>query len=196
MEELINNYLKMDIATLKSTDVKALSDLICLLLDCLYNERKIYVFGNGGSGSTASHMQNDFNKALFEKTDKKFDVSCLNDNMSTFSAIANDEGYDEVFRYQLDGRIKKNDVVIAISGSGNSKNVINAVNLAKAHGATIVGFTGFDGGELKKLSDISIHANINNMQVAEDIHLCMEHLIVNTLYEKLGKRKYKKLERR
>ena len=196
MKKLIDNYFKMDFEALNSIDKKELSKVMCLLIDCLYKNRRIYVFGNGGSGSTASHLQNDFNKALFEKTDKKFDVICLNDNIPTLLAIANDEGYDEIFRYQLDGKIKKDDVVIAISGSGNSKNIINAVMLAKECGATVIGMTGFDGGILKTLADYNLHAKINNMQVAEDVHLCLEHLIINTFYERFGKRKYKKLERR
>lgn len=196
MKKLIDNYFNMDFEALNSIDKKELSKVMCLLIDCLYKNRRIYVFGNGGSGSTASHLQNDFNKALFEKTDKKFDVICLNDNIPTLLAIANDEGYDEIFRYQLDGKIKKDDVVIAISGSGNSKNIINAVMLAKECGATVIGMTGFDGGKLKTLADYNLHAKINNMQVAEDVHLCLEHLIINTFYERFGKRKYKKLERR
>ena len=179
----INKYLEDEITTIKKLDVNKINEFINILIDCLENNRRVFIFGNGGSGSTASHMTSDFNKALFKKTDKTFNFICLNDNAALFSAIANDEGYQEVFRYQLKQRLTKNDVVIALSGSGNSKNIINAVEYAKEIGATVVGFTGYDGGKLKKLSDISLDVNINNMQISEDIHLYFEHMIINIFYQ-------------
>lgn len=179
----INKYLEDEITTIKKLDVNKINEFINILIDCLENNRRVFIFGNGGSGSTASHMTSDFNKVLFKKTDKTFNFICLNDNAALFSAIANDEGYQEVFRYQLKQRLTKNDVVIALSGSGNSKNIINAVEYAKEIGATVVGFTGYDGGKLKKLSDISLDANINNMQISEDIHLYFEHMIINIFYQ-------------
>lgn len=153
--------------------------------DCLKQERNIYIFGNGGSSATASHFQNDFNKGVSEHTEKKFRFTCLNDNVATMMAVANDIGFDEVFRFQLQGKLKSSDVIFAISGSGNSKNVINAVEYAKEQGCTIVGLTGYDGGKLKELSDISLHAPIKSMQITEDIHMIFDHLMMSVFYKTL-----------
>ena len=147
------------------------------------NERNIYIFGNGGSSATASHFQNDFNKGISEYTKKKFRFICLNDNIPTIMAVANDIGFDEVFRFQLQGKLEPDDVVIAISGSGNSKNVINAVEYAKEVGCTIVGLTGYEGGKLKKLSNISLHVPIKSMQITEDIHMILDHLMMSIFYK-------------
>ena len=149
------------------------------------------MIGNGGSGSTASHIANDFNKAIFQNTNKVFNFICLNDNMPLVLAIANDEGYEEIYRYQLTDRLTKDDVIIALSGSGNSKNIINAAMYAKSIGALVIGFTGYDGGELKQLADISIDTFIDNMQITEDIHLILEHMIISIFLDTYGKREYK-----
>lgn len=190
-QKKVNTYLGQEIATLRDLDTLSINKVINVLDECLTKGKKVYVFGNGGSGSTASHMANDFNKTLFEKTDKVFNFICLSDNMPLTLAIANDEGYDEIFRYPLIDRLTKDDVVIAISGSGNSKNVINAVEYAKKVGALVIGFTGYDGGKLKQLSDVSVDTNINNMQITEDIHLIIEHMMISIFMETYGVRKYK-----
>lgn len=100
-------------------------------------------------------------------------------------AIANDIGYEEVFRFQLRNNLEENDVLVAISGSGNSHNVIRAVEYAKEHGCKIIGLTGFSGGKLKELSDISLHAPVNSMQVTEDIHMIFDHLMMSIFYKYL-----------
>ena len=94
-------------------------------------------------------------------------------------AVANDFCFEEVFRYQLKGRLKPTDVIMAISGSGNSKNVINAVSYAKELGCTVIGLTGFNGGKLKQLSDISLHVPVDDMQITEDIHMVFDHLMMS-----------------
>lgn len=179
----IKDYLALEIQVLKSLDIDAIKETICLLEDCMENERNIYIFGNGGSSATASHFQNDFNKGISEYTKKKFRFICLNDNIPTIMAVANDIGFDEVFRFQLQGKLEPDDVVIAISGSGNSKNVINAVEYAKEVGCTIVGLTGYEGGKLKKLSNISLHVPIKSMQITEDIHMILDHLMMSIFYK-------------
>lgn len=181
----IRDYLALEIKVLSSLDIEAIDETLCLLEDCLKQERNIYIFGNGGSSATASHFQNDFNKGVSEHTEKKFRFTCLNDNVATMMAVANDIGFDEVFRFQLQGKFKSSDVIFAISGSGNSKNVINAVEYAKEQGCTIVGLTGYDGGKLKELSDISLHAPIKSMQITEDIHMIFDHLMMSVFYKTL-----------
>ena len=110
---------------------------------------------------------------------------CLNDNIATVMAIANDISYDAVFEFQLLGKVMKDDVVIGISGSGNSPNVLKAIESAKAVGATTVGLTGFDGGKLKQIVDLSLHVPVMSMQVTEDIHMMFDHLMMSAFYKKI-----------
>lgn len=189
----INDYISLEIETLKKLDVNAINEALNLLMETAKNHKRIYVFGNGGSSATASHIQNDFGKGVSEYVEDKFRFQCLSDNVPTVMAIANDIGFEEIFRFQLRGVIEPGDVVIAISGSGNSANVINAVEYAKEQGNKIIGMTGFSGGKLKELSDISLHAPINSMQVTEDIHMIFDHLMMSMFYQHLcGKNHLKK----
>ena len=182
----ISAYLEHEIATIQKLDVEQINRALNLLLTAFENGNTVYIFGNGGSSATASHYQNDFNKGVSEHTEKKFNFLCLNDNVATVMAGANDIGFEEVFRFQLRGHLKPGDVVMAISGSGNSRNVINAVEYAKEQGNQVIGLTGFDGGMLKRLSDVSLHAPINSMQVTEDIHMIFDHLMMSVFYKALA----------
>lgn len=182
-KENIRNYLAKEIEVINELDIDAIDAVMNLLEETFEKEKMIYVFGNGGSAATASHYQNDFNKGISEYTKKKFRFLCLNDNIATLMAIANDIGYDDVFRFQLDGHLAKGDIVIAISGSGNSKNVIKAVEYAKTCGNKVVGITGFSGGKLKELSDLSLHVPIKSMQITEDIHMVFDHLMMSIFYK-------------
>ena len=183
--ELIETYLEQEIDMLKRIDVSAVNEVLNLLEAGMKREATIYVFGNGGSAATASHFQNDFNKGVSEHIDKKFRFLCLNDNIATIMAVANDIGYEEVFRFQLQGKIKKGDILMAISGSGNSPNVINAVEYGKKQGCKVVGLTGYSGGRLKELSDISLHVPINSMQITEDVHMIFNHLMMSVFYKSM-----------
>lgn len=181
----ITRYIEDEIAVLHTLDIDTLNDVLNLLENALENENEIYIMGNGGSAATASHFQNDFNKGISEHIEKKFRFVCLNDNVSTVMAIANDIGYDEVFRFQLRGRLRPGDVVIGISGSGNSQNVINAVEYAKECGNSVVGITGFGGGKLREMADYSLHVPVNSMQITEDIHMVFDHLMMSIFYREL-----------
>ncbi len=182
----INTYLEHEIDTLKALDVNEINAALNLLLETFENGNTVFVFGNGGSSATASHFQNDFNKGVSEHTEKKFNFQCLNDNVATVMAVANDIGFDEVFRFQLIGHMRPGDVALAISGSGNSKNVLNAVEYAKSQGAKVIGLTGFGGGKLKELSDVSLHVPVNSMQITEDIHMVFDHLMMSIFYRSLA----------
>ena len=177
----IKAYLQKEIGILQALDVDAINDAMNLLLETFEQEKNIYIFGNGGSAATASHYANDFNKGISEYTEKKFRFLCLNDNVPTVMAIANDIGYEEIFRFQLKGRLALGDIVIGISGSGNSQNVINAVEYAKAQGNKVIGITGYNGGKLKPLADISLHAPVDDMQITEDVHMIFDHLMMSVL---------------
>ena len=181
----IRDYLALEIELLKKLDVEQINAALNLLDETRQKKGRIYICGNGGSAATASHFQNDFNKGVSEYIDVPFRFHCLNDNVATLMAIANDIGYEEVFRFQLRNNLEENDVLVAISGSGNSHNVIRAVEYAKEHGCKIIGLTGFSGGKLKELSDISLHAPVNSMQVTEDIHMIFDHLMMSVFYKYL-----------
>ncbi len=179
----ISKYIQDEKGVLDRLNVVAINEAMNLLEKTLEREGTVYIFGNGGSSATASHYQNDFNKGISEHTDKKFRFSCLNDNVATLMAVANDIGFEEVFRFQLLGKLRPEDIIIAISGSGNSQNVINAVEYAKEQGNKIIGLTGYSGGKLKRLSDISLHVPVNSMQITEDIHMVFDHMIMSIFYK-------------
>ncbi len=181
MKEAIDNYFDLLKQSVDGLDRNAIISFVDLLLKARKNGNNIYIMGNGGSASTASHFTCDFNKGLSYKKDIRFKMICLNDNIATMLAYSNDLGYENVFVEQLKNFLKKDDVVIGISGSGNSENVLKAIEYANSVNAKTVGITGFDGGKLKNIVDISIHTNINNMQVAEDVHMTICHMLYSIM---------------
>ena len=184
-QSAIKDYIEYEKKILDMLDTEAIEKAILLIERTAETSGRVYIFGNGGSAATASHFQNDFNKGLSENLEKKFDFRCLSDNVATITAIANDIGYDEIYREQLKGRLKEGDVVFAISGSGNSANIINAVRYALDKKIPVIGLTGYDGGELAKICDVSVHVPVMSMQMAEDIHMIMDHLMMAVLYRQL-----------
>ena len=182
----IKDYLELEIKILSELNQKEINNAMNLLEETREKGSNVYVFGNGGSAATASHMENDFNKGVSEKLKKKYRFHCINANMATIMAIANDNGYACVFEQQLENKITEDDVVIAISGSGNSENVVRAVKYAKKQGCKVIGMTGYSGGELKKLSDISLHVPLDNMQITEDIHIIFNHMMMYILSGELS----------
>lgn len=178
----IKDYIGLEIQVLQQLDVEKINAALNLLDETRLKKGRIYICGNGGSSATASHFQNDFNKGVSEYIETPFRFHCLNDNIATLMAIANDIGFEEVFRFQLRGNLAPDDILIAISGSGNSANVINAVEYAKAQGNKVIGLTGFSGGKLKALSDISLHVPVQSMQVTEDIHMIFDHMMMSIFY--------------
>lgn len=183
----IKEYYEREIECIKRFNLDDFNEAMNAILDTYENGGMIYVCGNGGSAATASHMQNDFNKGISEYVDKKFNFYCLSDNVSTMMAVANDIGYEEVFRFPLLGKITDNDLFIGISGSGNSKNVINAAEYAKECGAKVLGITGYSGGKLKEIADYRMHVDENDMQIAEDLHMTFDHMMMKILYNYLTK---------
>lgn len=181
----LEQYIATEIEVMKKLDIEAINTAMNLIWDTFEREGTIYIFGNGGSASTASHFQNDFNKGISEYTDKKFRFNCLSDNISTLTAIANDISYEDVYSEQLKGRMKENDIVIAISGSGNSKNIIKAVEYAKTQKNAVIGITGYSGGVLKQLADVSLHVPIDDMQITEDVHMMFDHMMMSVFCKRI-----------
>lgn len=185
----IKKYLKLLEKNISALDIRDVNQAANVILSAYDNGNTIFTMGNGGSGTTASHIVCDFNQGVSARLSRKFKVMCLNDNMSSVSAIANDIRYDAIFREQLKNFLTPGDVVIAISVSGNSGNIIQAVEYANKHGASTIGLCGFDGGRLKKTAKYSIHVNVNDMKVAEDIHSIVSHILMKTLGARLSKRR-------
>jgi D-sedoheptulose 7-phosphate isomerase len=151
--------------------------------------RVVYTFGNGGSASLASHLACDLGKGTaYCNGGKRFRVLALTDNLTTLTAWANDSSYEDVFSEQLRSFVQPQDVAFAISGSGNSKNVLNALQVAREAGATTLGISGFQGGQMKSLCDICVVVPSNNMQIIEDIHLAMAHSIFRMVYSRMSRR--------
>lgn len=142
------------------------------------NGKRVFICGNGGSASTASHFECDFNKGISYDQEVKYDFECLSDNVPMMMAIANDVGYDEIFVTPLKNKLKTGDILIGISGSGNSENIVRAINYANEIGAITVGITGYCGGRVKELSKYNLHVDIDNMQIVEDIHLMLNHMMM------------------
>ncbi len=179
--EIIQDYISTLQLTMDQLPRQAIADVVDLLQQARTKGNQVFILGNGGSASTASHFACDLAKNTRQEGQPHFRVIGLTDNMAMFSALANDEGYENVFSEQLASLVRPGDIVIAISASGNSKNVIKAAEAAHRHEATVIGFTGFDGGCLRQLANLNIHVNSNIIEHVEDIHLMLEHLIVKTI---------------
>jgi D-sedoheptulose 7-phosphate isomerase len=174
----ITEYIHKEIEMLNNLDYLAINTVINVLEATREYNTTVYICGNGGSAATASHFVCDFNKGVSLNQDKKYNFICLNDNVPSMLAIANDCGYDQVFIKQLEGKIKPEDILFCISGSGNSKNIVLAAEYAKTIGSIVIGVTGYDGGALYQLADYHLHVPIDNMQITEDIHLIFDHLMM------------------
>ena len=183
MEQFIRSYVKKLTNLLDNIDIKSISEIIETIDN---HQGKIYIVGNGGSAATASHMVNDLGVGLARRDIKYLDIESLSDNSSVCTALANDIGYENIFSMQLKNKIKTNDIIIAISCSGNSENIIKAVKYAKLQKAVIISMTGFDGGELKNLSDINFHINTESGEygLVEDMHMILDHIIYSYYIEK------------
>jgi D-sedoheptulose 7-phosphate isomerase len=179
----IKAYLRHLGKSLSHLPVGDLAKVVLVLDGARTINASVYTFGNGGSGATASHFASDLNKGAINKNKPRFRAVCLNDNVPALTAWANDVDYGTVFAEQVENFVRKGDVVIAISGSGNSPNVIGGVELAREKGAYTIGFTGFDGGLLRDKVDIAIVVQSDIMEQVEDIHLVLEHIITTCLRE-------------
>jgi D-sedoheptulose 7-phosphate isomerase len=177
----IDAYFAKLKSTVDAMSRQEINGFLSLLEEARDSGRTIFIMGNGGSAATASHYACDFNKGLSYGKDKRFRFVCLNDNVPTLTAYANDVGYDEVFREQLRNFLSPRDLVIGVSGSGNSKNVLAAIEYANSVGAETVGLSGFDGGALKRIAKHCVHVPVDNMQITEDVQMVLDHLIYSIL---------------
>jgi D-sedoheptulose 7-phosphate isomerase len=182
-KEFLTNYLDEQSSCLRelSKNTSLLESIIEKLLDARSSDSLVITIGNGGSASTASHFTADLLKTAIMKDQKRFQSLCLTDNIPVMTAWSNDVSYDEIFKEQLKNFIKKNDVLVAFSGSGTSKNVVKALELAKKSGAYLIGFTGMSGGDFKEICDICIKVPSTNMLTIESFHIMLCHVITSCI---------------
>jgi D-sedoheptulose 7-phosphate isomerase len=179
MKDFLKEYKKQLIDRIECIDESVMSSVALEMVRASKNKNRIFIIGNGGSAATASHIVNDFGAGLKRRGLLCLDIVSLSDNVSTITALSNDIGYNEIYINQLEGVIKKKDILIAISCSGNSENIIKAVKYSKRNNATIIGLTGFNGGELRELSDINFHVQTDDGEygIVEDIHMVFDHIL-------------------
>lgn len=184
-ETQIKEYLLKLSETVNKISVKDVEQCSKVLLQAYENQKNIFICGNGGSAATASHFACDINKGVSYGLDKRFKIMALTDNLATISAYSNDVNYDFIFLEQIKNFYNPGDVLIGISGSGNSMNVLKAIEFVNENEGVTIGWTGFQGGKLKEVSQFSINANIDDMQISEDIHMTLVHLMMKVLRKKL-----------
>jgi len=179
--EQIKAYFEREKKALDSINKEDLSLVMNVLEQARMDGRQVFVFGNGGSAATASHYCCDFNKGISMGKDKRYKLICLSDNVPTLMAYSNDISYGEVFVEPLKNFFQSGDVVLGISGSGNSMNVVKAIEWAKANGGVTIAFTGFSGGKMKQLAEYNVHIAIDDMQITEDLHMVLDHCMMKIL---------------
>lgn len=162
---------------------KQLSHMVEMFLEARRNKKTIFIMGNGGSGSTASHFACDLAKGTIASGATRFRAIALTDNMPQILAWANDTSYENIFVEQLRNLMEEGDIVLGISVSGESLNVIKALEYANEHGAKTIAWTGFGGGKLKDIAEMTIIVPSKSMQCCEDIHLILEHLLTSMIRE-------------
>ena len=190
-------YRDREIEVYKRIDLESVNTVMNVLEEARLTGRHIFICGNGGSSATASHYTGDFNKGVnmgllgvgrhctdgIPRAEKMngiplYNFECLSDNIPTMMAVSNDESYAEVFRFPLSVKMKAGDVVIGISGTGNSANVVNAMEYAKEHGGITIAIVGYNGGRMKEIADYNINVEINDMQIVEDLHMVLDHMMM------------------
>ena len=188
-EHYYKGYHKYLSKLLHNLDYKVLEEITKVILEKSRDGQAIFLVGNGGSAATATHFATDLIQCSQPEAGLCFRAISLADNVPLLTALSNDKGYEEVFTGQIRNLFRKNDILIAISASGNSPNVITAARLAKELGGVTVGLVGFDGGELAQICDYVIHAYTKKGEYGpvEDIHLIIDHMITSYLRIKLGK---------
>lgn len=179
--EEITAYFEKEKAVLDAISKDDLNTLMNVLMQAREDGQNIFIMGNGGSAATASHYVCDFNKGISYGKEKMFKFICLNDNVPTMMAYANDLSYADVFVGPLKNFMEKGDIVIGISGSGNSENVVRAIQFANENDGVTVGLTGYNGGKVKKLSKYNVHVPIDDMQITEDLHMVLDHCMMKIL---------------
>ena len=189
----LSDYLARLNSEVEKLDQGPIQRFADLIMDAFENDQTIFVIGNGGSALTASHIAEDLGKSclpesvLSDESLKRVKVLSLTDNVGWLLALGNDVGYDQIFVQQLMNFGKPGDKLVAISGSGNSENVIKAVDWANRHGLVTYGLSGYNGGKLKEMQNDGLHVELDDMGMVEGIHLCIWHWVLNDVHARINK---------
>jgi D-sedoheptulose 7-phosphate isomerase len=180
MKEYLESYTSELVECMKHFNADEFQKIIDILADAYKKDKQVFIAGNGGSAGSANHFVCDFGKNAvpFKSGKRRFRIISVSDNIEKFSAIANDISFEETFSFQLANLLNEDDVVIFISASGNSPNIVKACEFAKTKKAKIIALAGFDGGKLKGFADAALVANLKSYEQVEDIHLIILHMIV------------------
>jgi D-sedoheptulose 7-phosphate isomerase len=181
----VPSYLKELSATIQELPLPAIDSLIHVFLRAYDRGRTIYLFGNGGSAALASHMTCDLGKGTAPAAGRRLRALALTDNLALITAWANDARYEDIFAEQLENLLEPGDVVCAISGSGNSPNILAALSFARRAGAVTAGMTGFAGGKMKPLCDVCVVVPSDNMQIIEDLHVSISHAMFRAVRQQI-----------
>ncbi len=184
MKEIISNYTSKIEKVFTDTNIKEIEILASFMLNVWKTKKTIYICGNGGSAGNAIHLANDFNYGINKAKGIGLRIEALPANSSVITCIANDEGYEKIFSQQLRVKADKDDLLIVLSGSGNSPNILNALEVGNELGMNTFAILGYNGGKSKLIANHSIHFEINDMQISEDLQLIVGHILMQWLCEK------------
>jgi D-sedoheptulose 7-phosphate isomerase len=182
-KELFADYSSRLQAVLATSDWSAVVQLAVDMQLCWQEGRRVFLCGNGGSAGNAIHLANDFLYGVAKRSGGGLKVLALSANSAVITCLANDIGYDHIFSEQLAVQAQQGDLLIALSGSGNSTNIVRVIEQAKAMGVKSYAVLGFTGGQCKQLADVPIHFSVNDMQIAEDLQIIVGHMLMQWLYQ-------------
>jgi D-sedoheptulose 7-phosphate isomerase len=181
-QEHFANYSRRLQEVLATADWSGVNQLAEAMLESWQQGRRVFLCGNGGSAGNAIHLANDFLYGIAKTTGGGLRVMALSANSAVITCLANDVGYDHIFSEQLAVQAQKGDLLIALSGSGNSENIVRVLEQARAMGVGSFAILGFSGGKSKQLADVAIHFPVDDMQIAEDLQLIVGHMVMQRLY--------------
>ena len=182
-QKFATDYAQRLNAAVQALPLPAVEALAEALLRCWREGRQLFIFGNGGSAGNAIHLANDYLYGISRQVGHALRVTALPANSAVLTCLANDEGYDNIFHHQLAVLARPGDVVLAFSGSGNSPNIVKALQWCKGNGVQSFAVLGFSGGQCKALADVPIHVPVDDMQISEDLQLVVGHLLMQWLYQ-------------
>jgi D-sedoheptulose 7-phosphate isomerase len=181
-QNFAGDYARRLAAAVDALPLDAVETFAEALLSCWRERRQVFIFGNGGSAGNAIHLANDYLYGISRKLGHALRVTALPANSSVLTCLANDEGYDGIFYRQLAVLAQPGDVAIAFSGSGNSPNIVKALEWCRGNGVRSFAVLGYSGGKAKALADVPIHVEVDDMQISEDLQLIVGHMLMQWLY--------------
>ncbi len=185
IKDFVVKYLEGLKQVMETLPIENMDKIASTIFDAYKKGCRIFIMGNGGSGATSSHFVCDLNKGVSVGLKKRFRAISLNDNIPIMLAYANDRSYQDIFAEQLENFLEPGDIVIGISATGNSRNILKAIEYANKKGVVTIGLAGFDGGKLAGLAKVALTVKTKDMQKVEDLHLIITHIIMQYFWQRL-----------